>query len=384
MSLQHPPAQHSASEPPFPPHYYNQQPQDDEIDLRELFTALWKGKWIIIACTVVCTLLAIAYALLAKEQWSSSAKIAEPQVSNYSEYQNQVVRFQPIFDIYQEDGTVLVSESLDGLIDSAKLYNLFLDEFNSSSNKKVFLETSAVFEKEKAQLDNPDDEDALRKLYSDWYKMLSIKADDEKKADGPYLLTASTETSQGSLDMLNHYIRFIDKKVHQKAFSNLSATIDSKRNELKQQLIMLTKQAEQRLLVEKERSKYALNIAEAAGVSKPLQNFGDKELFAINLGSDALRAKVKALEKVKNLSVIEPRLEQISSKLDQIKELNIDKNVEFSAYRYLDRPEREVSMDKPKRALIAILGLLLGGMIGCGLVLVRFIFKLESKNLIEE
>ncbi|PWT54160.1 LPS O-antigen length regulator, partial [Vibrio parahaemolyticus] len=31
---------------PYPP-----QPQstDDEIDLRELFKALWKGKWIIIA-----------------------------------------------------------------------------------------------------------------------------------------------------------------------------------------------------------------------------------------------------------------------------------------------------------------------------------------------
>lgn len=63
MNLQHPPAQHPAREP----HYYNQSPQDDEIDLRELFAALWKGKWIIIACTLVCTLFAIAYALLAKE-----------------------------------------------------------------------------------------------------------------------------------------------------------------------------------------------------------------------------------------------------------------------------------------------------------------------------
>ena len=380
MSQPHSPAQDSASQPPFPPHYYNQQSQDNEVDLRELFAALWKGKWIIIACTVVFTLLAITYALLAKEQWSSSAKIAEPQVSDYSEYQNQVVKFQPIFDVYQEDGTVLVSQSLDGLTDSEKLYDLFLDEFNSSSNKKVFLETSAVFKKEKAQLDNPDDEDALRKLYSNWYKMLSIKADDAKKVDGPYLLTASSETSQDSFNMLNNYIHFIDKKVHQKAFSNLSATIYSKRNELKQQLIMLTKQAQQRLLVEKERSEYALTIAEAAGVSKPLQNFGDKELFAINLGSDALRAKVKALEKVKNLSVIEPRLEQLSSKLDQIKELNIDKNVEFSAYRYLDQPEREVSRDKPKRTLITMLGVFLGVMLGLGIIFIRLVLMNKRKS----
>ncbi|RFD50841.1 Wzz/FepE/Etk N-terminal domain-containing protein, partial [Vibrio parahaemolyticus] len=33
---------------PYPP---QQQSKDDEIDLRELFAALWKGKWIIIVTT---------------------------------------------------------------------------------------------------------------------------------------------------------------------------------------------------------------------------------------------------------------------------------------------------------------------------------------------
>ncbi|MGO2498692.1 MAG: LPS O-antigen chain length determinant protein WzzB [Vibrio litoralis] len=378
MSQPQSPSHHAAQQPQMPPqYYYPQQPQDDEIDLRELFAALWKGKWIIIACTFICTALAIAYALMAKEQWSSIAKVAQPQVSDYSEYQNQVVQFQPIFDVYQEDGTVLVSKALDGLTDEEKLYDLFIDEFSSSSNKKAFLETSAIFQKDKAELDNPEDEDALRKLYSDWYKFLSIKPEDAKRVDGPYVITVSAETSQDSFELLNNYIAFVDTKVHQKALNNLAATISSKKNELKQQSIMLTKQAEQRLLVEKERSEYALNIAQAAGVNKPLQNFGDKEIFAINLGSDALTAKVNALSKIKNLSVIEPRLEQLSSKLEQVDQLEVNKNVKFSAYRYLEQPEREVSRDKPKRALITVLGLLLGGMLGCGLVLVRFVF---SKN----
>ncbi|MGO2342735.1 MULTISPECIES: LPS O-antigen chain length determinant protein WzzB [Bacteria] len=355
MSQPQSPSHHAAQQPQMPPqYYYPQQPQDDEIDLRELFAALWKGKWIIIACTFICTALAIAYALMAKEQWSSTAKVAQPQVSDYSEYQNQVVQFQPIFDVYQEDGTVLVSKALDGLTDEEKLYDLFIDEFNSSSNKKAFLETSAIFQKDKAELDNPEDEDALRKLYSDWYKFLSIKPEDAKRVDGPYVITVSAETSQDSFELLNNYIAFVDTKVHQKALNNLAATISSKKNELKQQSIMLTKQAEQRLLVEKERSEYALNIAQAAGVNKPLQNFGDKEIFAINLGSDALTAKVNALSKVKNLSVIEPRLEQLSSKLEQVEQLEINKDVKFSAYRYLDQPEREVSRDKPRRALMVI------------------------------
>ncbi|WP_232012596.1 GNVR domain-containing protein [Vibrio aphrogenes] len=175
--------------------------------------------------------------------------------------------------------------------------------------------------------------------------------------------------------MLNSYIAFVDSKVHTKALNNLKAMISSKQNELKQQSVILSKQADQRLIVEKERSEYALKIAEAAGVNKPIQNFGANELFAINLGSDALKAKVHALEKLKNLSVIEPRLEQLNSKLAQITNLNIDKNIKFSAYRYLDQPEREVSRDKPKRALIAVLGVLLGGMIGVGLILIRSAFR---------
>ncbi|MGO2309513.1 MULTISPECIES: LPS O-antigen chain length determinant protein WzzB [Vibrio] len=379
MSQPQSPSHQAQLHPQMPPQYYYPQPQDDEIDLRELFTALWKGKWIIIACTFICTALAVVYALMAKEQWSSTAKIAQPQVSDYSEYQNQVVQFQPIFDVYQEDGTVLVSKALDDLKNSKNLYYLFIDEFNSSSNKKAFLGTSATFKRVKAQLDNPEDEDALRRLYNDWYKLLSIKPEDAKRIDGAYVITASAETSQESFDILTNYIAFVDAQVNRKALNNLSSTIASKGNELKQQSIMLTKQAAQRLLVEKERSKYALNIAQAAGVTKPLQNFGDKEIFPINLGADAIKAKVAALSKLKNLSVIEPRLEQLSSKLGQIEQLPIDKNVKFSAYRYLDQPERMVSKDKPKRILIIILGLFLGSMIGLIIVFSRLV--IIGKNI---
>lgn len=374
MSQPQPPTQHSTEQATVHPHYYYPQQQEDEIDLRELFAALWQGKWIIIACTLVCTVLAIVYALIAKEQWSSTAKIAQPQVSDYSEYQNQVMQFQPIFDVYQDDGTVLVSNALQGLTQANSLYRLFIDEFNSSSNKKAFLETSPVFQKDKDLLDDSSNEDSVRKLYYDWYKLLSIKPEDAKQLNSTYVMTASAETSQDSFDMLKSYIQFIDEKVHRKVINNLVATISSKENELHQQSIMLTKQAQQRLIVEKERSEYALTIAQAAGVTKPLQNFGDKELFAINLGSDALKAKVEALSKVKNLSVIEPRLEQLNSKLEQIEKLKINDGIRFSAYSYLEQPEKMVFRDKPKRAVITFFGLLLGGGIGIVFVMCRFVF----------
>jgi LPS O-antigen subunit length determinant protein (WzzB/FepE family) len=154
--------------------------------------------------------------------------------------------------------------------------------------------------------------------------------------------------------------------------------VNGKRNELRQQKNILETQAKNRLAVEIERSQYALEIAKAAEVSKPMQNMGSNELFAIELGSQALSAKIKALKSLDNLTVIEPRLQQIDAKLDMLKNMKIDRNIKFQSFRYLENVEQPFSRDKPKRALIAVLGTLLGGMLGVAIVLIRFAFRKED------
>ncbi|MFM2476545.1 Wzz/FepE/Etk N-terminal domain-containing protein [Celerinatantimonas sp. MCCC 1A17872] len=68
-----------------PPGYYYPMPQnsDDEIDLRELFSVLWKGKWWIIACAFILGLAGGIYAFLQPDIYESSALIA-PADSNQS------------------------------------------------------------------------------------------------------------------------------------------------------------------------------------------------------------------------------------------------------------------------------------------------------------
>ncbi|MGR5456000.1 Wzz/FepE/Etk N-terminal domain-containing protein [Vibrio alfacsensis] len=65
---------------PYPPHA--QQPADDEIDLRELFGALWKGKWIIIATTFVFAVGAVLYALSLPNIYKSDALLAPAESSS--------------------------------------------------------------------------------------------------------------------------------------------------------------------------------------------------------------------------------------------------------------------------------------------------------------
>ncbi|EGR2732590.1 LPS O-antigen length regulator [Vibrio parahaemolyticus] len=64
---------------PYPP---QQHSTDDEIDLRELFKALWKGKWIIIATTFVFAIGSVFYALSLPNIYKADALLAPAESSN--------------------------------------------------------------------------------------------------------------------------------------------------------------------------------------------------------------------------------------------------------------------------------------------------------------
>ena len=52
---------------------------DDEIDLRELFATLWRGKWIIVLTTVVFAAMGVGYALYKPNIYQSSVLVAPAQ-----------------------------------------------------------------------------------------------------------------------------------------------------------------------------------------------------------------------------------------------------------------------------------------------------------------
>ncbi|WP_047049169.1 LPS O-antigen chain length determinant protein WzzB [Vibrio mexicanus] len=362
-------------QPQVPPAYQS----NDEIDLRELFKALWDGKLIIITTTVLFAIGAVLFALNSQEWWSSKAKVTQPQLQDMSAYQQQVRQFQPVFDIYQEDGTVLVSGELDGLVDTQELFQRFIDAFNSSDNKRSFLDSSEEFKKFKSELnaDAADDAELTRALYASWFSKIQANKDGNV-ANSPFVVSFQSISKESSYKLLSDYVTVIKHETHEDALNNLQAIVSGKRNELVQQRRLLETQAKNRLAIEVERAKYALDIAKAANVTHPIQTSSDKEIFGIDLGSKALAAKVTALDSVKNLSVVEPRLQQIDAKLEMLNNLEIDRSIEFQTFRFLENVEQPIARDKPKRALIAVLGTLLGGMLGVAIVLVRIAFRREK------
>ncbi|EGR1702799.1 LPS chain length-determining protein [Vibrio cholerae] len=365
-------------QPPQYPHYA--YPANDEIDLKELFSALWQGKWLIIMTTLLFSVAAIGYALTSQEWWSAKATVSQPQLQGIASYQQAVKRYQPLFDVYQEDGSIIVSEALDLLIDPEVIFKRFIQEFNANGTKRRFMQTNPTFlTLQKQMMEQNNDPEVMQKLYEGWFERIQASAVD-KKANDIFTLSFQSVDKASSLTLLNDYIQFVNQTLNQQLNANLISILTVKYGELAQQEKNLLQQAQLRLHVELERTQYALNIAEAADIKQPVQNLGEQELFAINIGSRALKAKVDALKSIKDLSVFEPRLAILQSKLSQfdLETLSADAKWSVNGFYYLDQPEQPLTRDKPKRALIVVLGSLLGGMLGVAVVLVRFAFRREE------
>jgi len=365
-------------QPPQYPHYA--YPANDEIDLKELFSTLWQGKLLIIVTTLLFSVAAIGYALTAQEWWSAKATVSQPQLQGIASYQQAVKRYQPLFDVYQEDGSIIVSEALDLLIDPEVIFKRFIQEFNANGTKRRFMQTNPTFlTLQKQMMEQNNDPEVMQKLYEEWFERIQASAVD-KKANDIFTLSFQSVDKASSLTLLNDYIQFVNQTLNQQLNANLISILTAKYGELAQQEKNLQQQAQLRLHVELERTQYALSIAEAADIKQPVQNLGEQELFAINIGSRALKAKVDALKSIKDLSVFEPRLAILQSKLSQfdLETLSADAKWSVSGLYYLDQPEQPLTRDKPKRALIVVFGGLLGGILSVAMVLVRFAFRKEE------
>ncbi|EII3728135.1 LPS O-antigen chain length determinant protein WzzB [Vibrio cholerae] len=364
-------------QPPQYPHY--SYPANDEIDLKELFSALWKGKWLIIMTILLFSVFAIGYALIAQEWWTAKATVSKPQLQNITAYQQAVKRYQPLFDVYQEDGTIIVSNALDSLIDPKLIFQHFIQTFNANGTKRRFMQTNPTFlTLQKQMQDQTNEPEVMQTLYEEWFERIQASAVD-KNANEIFTLSFQSVDKASSLNLLNEYVQFVNQTLNQQLNDDLLSTLATKYGELTQQEKNLLQQAQLRLQVELERTQYALSIAETADIKQPVQNLGEQEIFAINIGSRALKAKVDALKSIKDLSVFEPRLAILQSKLSQfdLETLSAEPKWSVNGFYYLDQPEQPLTQDKPKRALIVVLGCLLGGIMGVAIVLVMFALRRE-------
>ncbi|MEZ8144265.1 hypothetical protein A1OK_22030 [Enterovibrio norvegicus FF-454] len=354
--------------------------QEDDIDLRILFKVLLQGKSTIVACTLLFVATAAVYAINAQEWWTTKAVITTPRVADVVTFSQAVKRYQPAFDYNQFNAEnnsfsdlVQPGLELDVLINERTIFERFLQAFNASKNKREFLNQSPVFVSALELLDINDDTRAYSLAVNDWLGKLIANRND-KTNNELITLSAQSVTDLSSLTLLNNYIAFINKKVTAGLIDDLRSTLQIKKNELFQQLESRELLVAQQLKLEIAKAERALKIANAAQIRRPVQNLNKEEIFAIDIGADAISEKVNVLKSLDDLSILDPNLGQIRNKL-AILQRELPQIENLTLFSYLESAELPLNRDKPKRALIVVLGALLGGMFGIAIVMVRYVFR---------
>lgn len=342
-----------------------QASRSDEIDLRELIVALWRGKILVICTTILFTIAGISYAMTTNEVWTSQALISVPSINQVDAFQ---LRVEQLKNSLPSDSSVAMDFST---LDRLALYQSFVTAFNSMNNKRAFLTEQVLFSEElkNSGVTNRRSELMLMRKLGE-----AIVAKPFDKTSNDIILSFSAGTAQLARKRLVEYIEFIQKKQVSEKNAELRSLWGNSIKVLTSQYENIKNDALQTRQNDIVRTQYSLRISQATGVDKPLERVNSDGIFNIDLGSKGLAEKLKVLEEIKNPEVLSDDLAKIRQRLNGLKMLQLT-NASFDSFKMIDSPEEPYTRDKPKRPLIIVLATLLGGMLGVAIVLVRHAFR---------
>lgn len=305
------------------------QNDPEQIDLIDLVLQLWRGKWVIAAFVAAAIVLAGIYLTTAKEKWTSTAIITQPDAAQIATYTNAL--------------NILYGSSAPAMLDTQQRV---VGRFNSAFS---------------ALAQSLDNQDAPEKL--------TIEAA-VKGQSLPLNVSYVGESAEAAQKQLAQYIQQIDEQTAKEL------DVDLKDN-IKQQITTLNDSLQNQEKVSQEQKELrikqiteALKFAKAAKITVPqvqqTQDVTQDTLFM--LGSDALTSMIEN-ESTRPL-VFSGAYYQTKQNLLDIQNLNVDPAT-IHAYRYVMKPNLPIRRDSPKKGITLILAVLLGGILGSGVVLGR-------------
>ncbi|ENM1945990.1 LPS O-antigen chain length determinant protein WzzB [Citrobacter braakii] len=301
----------------------------EQVDLIDLFIQLWRGKVTIVVCIVVAIVLAIGYLAVAKEKWTSTAIITQPDVGKIASYNNAL-------NILYGSGAPKATEL------QANVIGRFSTSFSALSET---LENNL----------NPE--------------KLTIEQS-VKGQQLPLVVSYVGASPEEAQRQLAEYIQQTDEKVAKELELDLADNIKLQtttlQDSLKTQEVVAQEQKDLRI----KQIQEALRYAQQAGVTKPqIQQTQDvTQDSMLLLGSDALKSMIEH-ESTRPL-ILSDNYFQTKQKLLDIENLRLE-GAELHAYRYVMKPTLPIRRDSPKKSITLVLAVLLGGMIGAGIVLGR-------------
>ena len=343
------------------PEYPLASPSNNEIDLLSLIEVLWRAKKTVMAVVFAFACAGLLISFILPQKWTSSAVITPAEAIQWQDLEKTFTKLRVL--------------DLDINIDRGGAFNLFIKRFQSVSLLEEYLRSSpyVMDQLKEAKIDELDLHRAIVALSE---KMKAVDDNASKKKDEPSLYTSWTlsftaPTSEEAQKVLAGYIDYISALVVKESIENVRNKLEIKTQFEKEKLAQDRIKTKNQLDANIQRLNYSLDIANAAGIKKPVYSNGqavkDDPDFSISLGADGIERK---LEIEKAVAELNGELRNRQYLVEQLTKANIN-DVNFTPFKYQLRPSLPVKKDGPGKSIIVILSALIGGMVACGGVLLR-------------
>lgn len=350
-----------------------------EIDLFSLIEVLWQAKRRILATVFAFACVGLLLSFLLPQKWTSQA-IVTPAES---------VQWQGL----ERTLTALRVLDMEVSVDRGSVFNLFIKKFSSPSLLEEYLRSSPyVMDQLKgAQIDEQDLHRAIVLLSE---KMKAVDSNVGKKNETSlftsWTLSFTAPTREEAQKVLAGYIQYISDIVVKETLENIRNQLEIKTRYEQEKLAMDRVRLKNQLDANIQRLHYSLEIANAAGIKRPVYSNGqavkDDPDFSISLGADGISSKLEIEKGVTDVAEIDGDLRNRQYHVEQLAAMNVS-DVKFTPFKYQLSPSLPVKKDGPGKAIIIILAALIGGMMACGGVLLRHAMvsrKMENALAIDE
>jgi chain length determinant protein (polysaccharide antigen chain regulator) len=338
-------------------------PNASEIDLLELVAALWAQKLLIISVALIATLAAAGYAFFSKPVYEARVYLQPPTLNGIADFNY---------------GRTKDSELTPFTIE--EVYEVFTCNLQSESLRRSFFNEVYL-----PSLSESDRDESQDKLYADFLKKLAIGPPSKDQPDR-YSVTVQGEDPARVTDWVKMFVARAGAAAEKEMISNATREAEVRARNLGQQITTL-QETESRIREDSIiRLREALSIAEAIGLQDPpiisgelsaeISGGMDGRLDYMR-GSRALKAEIQNLEQRKSDDPFIGTLRALQIKKSFYTDLQVSPE-SVSVYRQDGTIEQPDSPIKPKKGLITLLGLVLGGMLGLIIALVRHFVRLRS------
>lgn len=345
----------------------------NEIDLVNLIEILWRARTKIMATVLAFACVGILVSFLLPQKWTSQAIVTPAEPVQWQELENTLTKLRVL--------------DMDINVSRGDVFNLFIKKFQSPSLLGAYLRSSPyVMDQLKgADIDEMDLHRAIVWLSE---KMKAVDSNAGKKNETSlytaWTLSFTAPQAEEAQSVLKGYIQYISDIVEKETLEDIRNKLSIKTSFEKERLEMDRVRLKNQLEANIQRLNYSLEIANAAGIKKPVYSNGqavkDDPDFSISLGADGIARKLEIEKSVTDVAEINGELRNRQYHVEQLLAMNVS-DVQFAPFKYQLSPSLPVHKDGAAKSMIVVLAALLGGMVACGGVLLNYAMASRKQKM---